>query len=176
MIGPMMKFAARCLPPSCTFSAVLESEAPTGIPPKSAEAALPAPCPTKSRFMLEYVPPGFGTALLMPAPWISPTIATESAGTTKVRSPLSCGITNVGSAEGISAVSPTSTTPIPASFTTRVETTSAIGKANVESRVRPTPRMIATVRRATNIVARSRANGWRAASTNRIDLFANSLL
>ena len=103
-------------------------------------------------------------------------MATESAGTMKISSPLNCGRASVGSAEGISAVSPTSATPMFAKYTVAVEIRSAIGKANVDILVRPTPRITATVRSATAAVGMLIAPGWSAASIKRSVLLAYSLL
>ncbi len=49
MTTPMVTFAQRVRAPPVTAMAVLDTEAPTGMPPNAPAATLPMPCPIMSR-------------------------------------------------------------------------------------------------------------------------------
>ena len=131
--------AHRLRAPAATFSAVLLTDPPTGVPWKNPDSqvrhALADEVPVGPRRRAS----GFGAASATPAPWTSAiaAIAKRAADHPDVRSDR-CGSTSGGNPLGIAPTSATVATLVetPSRATTTVGTTTAISDANSASRVR----------------------------------------
>ena len=119
------------------MSAEAETDPPMGMPWKKLTAALATPWAAKSRESSPYSPPGLGTLLLTPAPWISPIAAIAMAGTMSPAAFEKSGTWNAGSPVGMAATSLTSCTPSPSTTTPMVTTANASTMANLRTGVRP---------------------------------------
>ena len=153
--------AQRLRAPAATFSDVLLTEPPTGVPWKKPDARLATPCPMKSRLVSDGRPL-FGADSATPAPCTRAMAAMANAPliTPAVRS-LRCGSTNGGSPLGIA---PTSAT-VSMSFnltnaTTIVGMTTATRDANSAMRVRFSKNMAANAATPTIVEARLIPLGW----------------
>ena len=76
-----MKSARRVRAPDAATIDEVDIDPPTGMPRKSPDTRLPAPCPMKLRDASAGFPSGLGTAAATAAPCTRPMSASDSAGT-----------------------------------------------------------------------------------------------
>ena len=100
--------AARVFAPAAATSELADIEPPTGMPWKMPARTLPAPWPTKSWDSSCSDPSSLGNPADTPAPWTSPTKASDRAGMSSEGISPSTGSFGRGSDRGTSAMSRTS--------------------------------------------------------------------